>query len=172
MSSLEKMIVESVYSEERFEQVSFLDEKDFTNLTYGFYWGLISKFKGDVITALGTLEIEGRKDLCMAVYNFSTLSGCNNLERIATEVVEMRFKRLLIHLLTDLSKETKNRLESEMLNECILAVPNNDVFELSYGILEYIGHQASALTKKRITDYLKYVDGRCDKIKNVINGTK
>lgn len=172
MSQLEKTLIASIFSEETYSKVSFLEAKDFTDKTYQFFWDLISRYDGDVIKAMGNLELTDKKELSKQVFTYSTLLGSNNIERVALNMIELRFKRLLNALLTDLSRKTKNRLEADLLNECVLAIPDNDIFELSEGVLEYLGHQSSDHTKERLNSYLKYVDERCETVKKVINGTK
>jgi hypothetical protein len=172
MNYNEKMLIASVYSEDTYKEVSFLEPKDFTNLSYTFFWELLQKHEGDVIKALNSLDIKANKQLSKEIFTYSNLLGCNNYIRIALMLVENRFKSLLSVLLSDLSINSKNALEVNLLNECISAITKHDIFQLSDGLLEYLGHQASDHTKKRITDYLQYMDKRIEEIKEVRNGIR
>ena len=170
--TLEKMLISGVFNESRYNEVSFIDFSDFENKDYRYFWQLIKSHNGDVIKAISTLELAKRKDLALRVFDYSTLQSCNNLQKIALNIVELRFKRLLTDLLINLSNDTKNPLESNLLLECENGIHNHDIFNLMDGLLEYLGHQVNEYTVKRITDYLKYVDSRVEKIKSVCNGIK
>ena len=167
MKELEGLILGSIVSENKFKEVSFLESKDFNNYQdkpYRKYFEIIedSKNKPDVYYSL----IKGCKKSKLNVINeVLILSAYHNLFKYALELLEHRFKSTLSGLLVNLSLNTKNVLESNLLDEANSLILKEDIFKLGDNLLEYLGHQASDNTKSRINDYLSWRNKRIERIK-------
>jgi len=170
--SLELLLLGGVFSEDQYDKVSFIEPKDFKKQLHSFFWSCLQANNGNVLKAIAELEFNERKDLSHSMTTYSTLLSTNNIENIALNMLEIRFKTLLSSLLGNLSKDCQSSLEMNLINEYKEAIKEHDIFILNDGILEYFGYQVSDYTKQRITDYLKWVDMRCKKAKEVINGTR
>jgi len=168
MRELERTIIGACYGESQYQRVAFLEPKDFTVIAYSRYFQLIQANKGNMPEVFEMLR-DADETIKSEVFILTTLSGANQIENFALKLLEMRFKRLLIVLLGDLSIKTKNSLERDLLIECQSSVLQSDIFDLSDNMLEYIGIQASEYTKCRIGDFLKYRDERSLKAKEIIN---
>jgi hypothetical protein len=170
MKELQGLILGSIVSENQYNKVSFLEANDFNNYEskpYKKYFEIIegTENKPDVYYNL----IKTCKKLNIEVIDeVLILSAYHNLLNYSIELLETRFKSTLSSLLVNLSLNTKNVLESDILNESNSLIISEDIFILGDNILEYIGHQASDNTTKRINDYLSWRDKRIEKVKEVL----
>ena len=172
MKELEQMIIGSCFGEDQYRQISFLEANDFTNYPekpFREFWKLLEINKAYDLTLMKVLskcQDQHLKNLLML--NCDVVAAAN-LHRYALCLLETRFKALLITLLVNLSNDSKNALEVELLSHCQVAVIKEDLFDLSDNLIEYLGSQASEGTKRRINDFLKYRDRRVNEAKKVIN---
>lgn len=169
---VESTIIETIFSEDTYHKVSFLKPIDFSNKLYKELWKVLEEFEGDIMRAITILEVSKKKDIVEMIHTECGMSGVNGLVKRALLVKEMSYKRLLLRLLSDLSFKSKNALESTLINECLLAVNESDIFILSEGILDYIGSHASNLTDQRINGYLNYIKEDIEQIKRVTDGNR
>lgn len=175
MRELEERIISSVFGEDQYRKVSFLEPEDFTNYPgypYKEFFKLIKQTKGESGTLIECLINCKSRELKSILQDQSNLLGYNYPENNALKLLEIRFKGLFINLLVKLSNESKNTVEKELLNESNLMVIRADIFDLSDHILEYIGVHASDFTKDRIGSFLSYRDKRVNEAKQVINKIK
>lgn len=172
MRELEERIINSVFGEDQYRKVSFLEPEDFTNYPgypYKEYFKLIKKTNAKEDTLMECLINSENKELKGLLSDQSNLLGYNYPERSALKLLEIRFKGLFINLLVKLSSESKNSVERELLNESNLMVIKSDIFDLSDHILEYLGVHANVHTKARIKSFLQYRDKRVNEARKVIN---
>lgn len=172
MKELEKQILACCLHEDKYKEVSFLEAKDFTDYPDApckSAWAIIAKNKGkDIYTLDAMKEVPENVKYWMYSLEFSVV-GYMKHRNFSLYLLETRFKRLLADLLSQLSVNTKNALERELLNESLLAVTRQDIFDLSDNLLEYLGHHASDNTKGRISAFLNYRDKRANEAKSVFN---
>lgn len=167
MKELQGLIIGSVVSENKYKEVSFLEPEDFTNYPqkpYRDYYKLIqeSNRKPDVFLSL--VQTCKNRDVQL-MDEVLVLSAYHNLFKYALHLLEQRFKNTLSSLLVNLSLNTNNTLESNLLDEQNLLILNEDIFVIGDNLLEYLGHQASNNTTKRISDYLKWRNKRIENVK-------
>jgi hypothetical protein len=159
MKHLEQLILGACYGEDNLSRVSFLVPTDFADYTHQILFQAIQKH-GGMIEA-----IQNNHQYKNEMIGYSNLMGTAYPERLGLKLLEMRFKGLLTVLLTKLSLETKNALETNILNEAIMQIPTADIFDLSDYLIEYLGHHASDYTKNRISSFLVYRDKRIVEVK-------
>ena len=97
------------------------------------------------------------------------MSAYHNLHSYALYLLEIRFKSTLSSLLVNLSLNSKNVLESNLLDEANSSIINEDIFVLGDNLLDYLGHQANDNTTSRIKSYLKWRNKRIELTKQIIN---
>ena len=174
MIELEKTIIGSCFGEDQFKKVSFLEPDDFTNYPqkpYREYFKLLKKTNAEQDCLIECLQHCEDKGIYNLLCEQTNLLGLNNIDRFALKLLEMRFKALLMDLLTKLSMTSKKSVERELLREACLTLvkPETDVFELSDNLQEYIGVHISDHTKNRLDSFLTYRDKRVEKAKQTIN---
>lgn len=172
MRELEEQIIGSVFGEDQYRKVSFLEANDFKNYQgrpYRLFWQMVQDNKSYNLTLIRIIVKTKNEELNDVLRIAGNLVCFNNVENLGLLLIEARFKTLLSGLLGKLSFESKNRLEAEILGECQIAVSNQDVFDLSDNLIEYIGAHASKTTTKRINDFIAYRDRRANEAKQVIN---
>ncbi len=160
MKYLEEIILGTAIAENRFDELSFLEVKDF--VCYGAYWQLALNSKGDLVTMLKNYPDEAQKNILITCGIWAT----NYPHQFAFKLIELRFKRLFKVLLVNLSESSKSVLESEILIEAKNSIDTVDIFDLSDGLIEYIGYQITSETETRIKDFISYRDSRIKKIKD------
>ena len=172
MKELEQIIIGSIFGEDQYRKVSFLEPDDFSNYPskpYREYFKLIKEVDADEECLVEALSKCKDMNLKLMMFTYSTSLGANNPERYAVKLVEIRFKRVFALLVHNLSLSTKKDSERALLNEASLMVNDADVFELSDYLLEYLGHHATDYTIGRINSFLSYRNKRLDTVKKVIN---
>ncbi|MFY0655054.1 MAG: hypothetical protein JXQ96_23700 [Cyclobacteriaceae bacterium] len=167
MKELQGLILGSIVSENKYKEVSFLESNDFNNYEgkpYKKYFEIIegSNNKPDVYYSLIK---ECKKQNIEVIEEVLVLSAYHNLFNYSIELIEMRFKSTLSSLLVNLSLGSKNVLESNLLDEANLLILKEDIFILGDNLLEYLGHQASNNTTRRINDYLTWRNKRIENVK-------
>lgn len=165
------MIIGSIVSENQYNKVSFLEANDFTNYSekpYRDYYKLIqqSNRKPDVLLSL--IQESKNRDIQL-IDELLIMSAYHNLRSYALWLVESRFKSTLSGLLVNLSLDSKNVLEANLLGELNSSVLKEDIFIIGDNLLDYLGHQASGNTKRRINSYLDWRNKRIETTKTTIN---
>ena len=172
MKELEQIIIGSCFGEDQYKKVSFLEPEDFTNYPnkpFREYFKLLKKTKAESNYLVECLSVCNDKNVYLILCQQNNLLGANNIDRFAIKLLEVRFKTLLIDLLTKLSYNSKNALEAELLNASLMSIPRVDIFDLSDNIIEYLGVHIAANTRNRIESFIKYRNDRVQKAKEVIN---
>lgn len=172
MKELEKIIIGCCFGEGQYKRISFLEAKDFTNYPgkpYREYFSLIKKTESTTNVFLEALAKCKTIAVRRLLAEEANLLGVNVPERYGLKLLEVRFQTLFADLLVQLSNGTRNTVERDLLNKAIVSLPDVDIFDLSDHLIEYLGLQASDLTKNRITSFLEYRDKRIDNAKKVIN---
>ena len=172
MAMIENEILASVYSEEMYNEVKFLEAKDFSKAENRALWVLIQQCDGDTIEMIKRMSRLQRvswtnavQAACLGVANYKVAQmGC--------KLVELRFERVLITLLDDLIVKAQSKIEIAMLQEIKSVVGKNNIFELAEGSAEYVKQHASTYTIQRLKDFREYVDKRFNTIKNIQHGNK
>lgn len=170
--NLEATIISSIFGQDNYEEVSFLRAEDFTDYKgklYRRFWELIREEKAYNLTVYRLALKTENKGLISILEDEIQIVAYNNVQRIAVLMVERRFKRLLNELLCQLSSKSKSRLERELLIELQMAVKDEDIFDLSDGMIEYLGVHCSDYALKYLNGFLKYRDDRVSEVKKVIN---
>ena len=174
MKELEQMIIGSCFGEDQYKKVSFLEPEDFTNYPnkpYKEYFKLLKKTNAESNHLIECLSNCNDKNVYILLCQQTNLLGANNVDRLAMKLLEIRFKTLLMDLLTNLSFDTQKTVERELLNEACLTLVkyDTDVFDLSDNIIEYIGVHISPHTEKRVNSFLAYRNKRVETAKKIIN---
>ena len=119
MKELQGMIIGSIVGENQYNKVSFLEAEDFTNYPdkpYRDYYKLIKKSKKKTRCFFELVQECKNRDIQL-MDEVLVLSAYHNLRSYALWLVESRFKSTLSALLVNLSLNTKNALESNLLGE-------------------------------------------------------
>lgn len=174
MKELEGIIIGSCFGEDQYKKVSFLEPEDFTNYPYKpfrEYFKLLKKTKAESNYLVECLSVCNDKNIYLLLCQQNNLLGANNIDRFAIKLLEVRFKTLLMGLLTNLSFSSQKTVERELLNEACLTLGSveTDVFDLSDNIIEYIGVHISPHTENRVKSFLSYRNKRMETAKKVIN---
>lgn len=172
MRELEERIINSVFGEDQYRKVSFLESEDFTNYPgypYREYFRLIKQTKANKLTLMECIIQCKNKELRGLLSDQSNVLGYTYPENYGLKLLEIRFQTLFANLLVQLSNSTTNTVERDLLNKAIVSLPDVDIFDLSDHLLEYLGLQASGLTKGRINSFLEYRNKRIKNAKQVIN---
>ena len=170
MSVIEKEIIATVLSQEEYKQVRFLEPKYFTDTMNQKIWQLILKFKGDTLEMVARLEATERHHWMNVVANGCLGTWSTNISQMGLKLVEMRFERFFIILITDLIGKSQSMVEKSLLSEIRQVVGDKDIFDLSDSALDYLGDHSSDMVKKRINDFIEYRNKRIGKIKELTNG--
>jgi hypothetical protein len=170
MKELQGMIIGSIVGENQYKKVSFLEAEDFTNYPdkpYRDYYKLIQKSecKPDVFLSL-LQQCKNRNIQLMD--EVLVLSAYHNLHKYALYLLEIRFKSTLSSLLVNLSLDSKNVLESSLLDEINSGIIKEDIFVVGDNILDYLGRQASSNTTNRINSYISWRNKRIKLTKTII----
>ena len=167
---IEEEIISSVFSEEMFEEVKFLEPKDFENPVNQTLWRFISEFQGDTVAMIARMSHAERVRYTNACQRACLGVACYKVAQIGLKLIELKFERLFIQLIEDLISRSENKVEKLLLTDLINAVTSEDIFEISEHAKDYIGNHASTYTKTRFDDFLKYRQKRIEKIKKLKNG--
>ena len=166
---IEEEIISSVFSEEMFEEVKFLEVKDFQNPVNQTLWRFISEFQGDTVSMIARMNHTERVRYTNACQRACLGVACYKVSQMGLKLIELKFERLFIQLIEDLIAKSENKVEKLLLNDMINAVTSEDIFEISDHASEYIGNHASTFTKTRFDDFLKYRQKRIERIKQKQN---
>ena len=166
------MIIGSCIGEDQYYKISFLEPDDFQDKECREFFRLIVSCQAKENILLNLLAKEENLGLRTALSSKVYMVACVRLESFALKVLERRFASTLNKLGVLLSGESKNPLEVELLTELSGVTHTADIFDLSEGILDYLGSQASDFTTMKINAYLRWMNGRIAETKKVINGNK
>lgn len=169
---IEEEIISSVFSEEMFDQVKFLEIKDFENPQNQMLWRFISECQGDTIAMIARMSHTERLQWTNACQRACLGVASYKVAEMGFKLVELKFERLFIQLVEELIGRSENQVEKLLLTDLITAVTSEDIFALSDHAGEYIGQHASTYTKIRFEDFIKYRQRRIEKIKLVKNGNQ
>lgn len=169
---IEFEIISTVCSENRYQEVSFLDKGDFSDKECQMLWGVLKAFNGDIIEVVKSLDQKGRESYSNTLKKAFIGSSATNLQRLSVYLVEKRFKDWFITLLEDLIAKSQNIVEKARLVEALNSCPKQDIFVLSDNIIEYLGRETSTYTRDRITAFLDYRQKRINQIKQVTDGNR
>lgn len=175
MKEIEQLIISSVFGEDNYRKVSFLepnDFKDYPTKPFRSLWKLIDEHKAYDLTVLTILAKSKNEDLKQFMLGQCDIVTATHIQRYALILLENRFKTLFLTLLVKLSNDVLNVLERQLLGEIQSEVLKQDIFELTDNVIDYLGSQGSDTTKNRINDFISYRDKRANEAKRIINVTK
>ena len=173
MREIEELIIGCCILEDNFKKVSFLEPNDFNNhidKPYRDFFKLIKSTgakKNIFIEVLSKSESKRFRSLLNESFH---MTASNNPVELGVMLLGFRFKRVLADLLSNLSANSKNALERDLLNRVSMKINTIDIFDLADNIIEYLGVHASESTKSRINSYIQYRDSRVKEAKEVIDG--
>lgn len=171
---IENEILSSVFSEEMFHKVRFLQAKDFENKINQRLWAEISRHKGNTVSMVAAISHTERAQYANAVSRACLGVGMVNVAQMGLKLVELKFTRLLNVLLDDLIKRSESIIEKHYLKEIKKEMPKIDIIELSEGVLFYFEDkardEATTYAKQRLKDFSEYVAKRIQTIKTITNG--
>jgi hypothetical protein len=176
MAMIENEIISSVYSEEMYNQVTFLEAKDFSKPENQALWKLIASVDGDTVKMIARISHLERVSWTNAVRGACLGVASYKVAQMGLELVSLRFRRLLDSLLDDLVSRSESFVEKHYLMEIKKEAPKLAILELAKdaGIYleEQAREQATTYAKERLNDFSNYVQKRLDSIKLVTNGNQ
>ena len=173
MREKEKLVIGCCILEDNFKKVSFLEPNDFNNhidKPYRDFFKLIKSTgakKNIFIEVLSKPESKRFRSLLNESFH---MTASNNPIELGVMLLGFRFKKVLADLLSNLSANSKNSLERDLLSRVSMKINTIDIFDLADNIIEYLGVHASESTKSRINSYIQYRDSRVKEAKEVIDG--
>lgn len=170
---IENEIISSVYSEEMYLRVKFLEAKDFQNPVNQQLWRLIQSVEGDTVAMIAKISQSERLQWTNTVKAACLGVAMYKVAEMGLKLVSMRFERLLNDLLNDLISRSPNLVEKHYLNQIQKELPSIDILKLAPVISEYFeskaGDEATTYAKQRLNDFSNYVQKRIEQIKSVTN---
>ena len=169
---IERQIISSVYSEEMYQDVQFLEPNDFTNPLYRHLWKLIQESEGDTLKVLLSIDNPTQVQYHDEVRRAMAGVSMARVGQMGLYLVERRFKTLFTILFEDLMSKTKSDVEKSMIVEVWKSIEKEDIFILSDNVLAYLGDHATKYTTERINAFISYRTKRINDIKNKTYGIK
>lgn len=173
---LENEILSAVYSEGRYNEVSFLEPKDFMNPINEVLWKLIQSCKGDLVDLFTRISDLERVQWANAVKVVCLGSSLYRLPQMGLKLVELRFEKLLQLLLIDLIQKSENPFEKIALKQVQEVVKKEHILDLYKGAFEYIeskaGDGVSTYTRERFESFENYITNRLETIRAITNEHK
>jgi len=176
MAMIENEIISSVYSEEMYSEVTFLEPKDFTDPINRKLWVMISEVKGDTVAMIARTSLLERSQYANAVVKACLGIACYKVAQMGRELVALRYRNLLNIVLDDLLSKSESLIEKHYLTEIKKAAPRESILEMARDVPDYFeskaGDEATTYAKERLRAYSNYVITRNEKIRNITNGNK
>ena len=176
MAMIENEIISSVYSEDMYSEVTFLEPKDFTDPINRKLGGMISEVKGDTVAMIARISYLERSQYTNAVLKACLGIASYKVAQMGLELVSIRYRNLLNTLLDELLAKSESLIEKHYLTEIKKEAPKNSILEIAKGVSDYFeskaADEATTYAKERLRAYSNYVITRNEKIKNFTNGNK
>lgn len=153
---IEREVIASCLSEEKYPKCSFLQPSDFQH--YGEVWGFIQKHKGNFVEIL--MNFHAIENYCITLFNVSMWKP----ERLALKILEISFQRSLLNLMSSLQGD---ELELLKVSELQSEVVDLDILGVVDSLPEYAKLTLNQRNSKKIEGWSNNCKKRIDGVKAV-----